>query len=117
MMYATRLNSLKQRPELYFDGGPVGILDLLRRAGEIDGLGALSLNYPEHFESVSPREVSSFLETVDLSVDSLNIRFPEDPLGAGGCTPRSAGVRAAAIDLTRRSVDVCAELGGDHVIV
>jgi xylose isomerase len=117
MIYATRLNSLKKRPELYFDEGPVGILGLLRRAGEIETLGALSLNYPEHFETVSPREVSAFLESVELGVDSLNIRFPEDPFGAGGFTHPSAEVRAAAIDLTRRAVDVCAELGGDHVIV
>ena len=117
MIYATRLNSLKSRPELYFESGTVGTLDLLRRAGEIEGLGALSLNYPEHFTAVSPREVLSVLETTHLGVDSLNIRFPEDPFGTGGFTNASAHVRAAAVDLTRRAVDVCAELGGDHVIV
>jgi xylose isomerase len=95
----------------------VGTLDLLRRAGEIEGLGALSLNYPEHFEAVSPREVQSFLADADLTVDSLNIRFPEDPFGTGGFTNPSGEVREAAIDLTRRAVEVCAELGGDHVIV
>ena len=117
MIYATRLNSLRSRPELYFESGTVGTLDLLRRAGEIEGLGALSLNYPEHFTAVSPREVLSVLETTHLGVDSLNIRFPEDPFGTGGFTNASAHVRAAAVDLTRRAVDVCAELGGDHVIV
>jgi xylose isomerase len=117
MRYATRLNSLKSRPELFFDDGPIGTLDLLRRAGEIEGLSALSINYPEHFGSVSPREILSYLEDADLSVDSLNIRFPEDRFGAGGFTNPSAQVRADAIDLTRRAVDVCAELGGDHVIV
>jgi xylose isomerase len=117
MIYATRLNSLKSRPELYFDGGPSGTLDLLRRAGEIEGLGALSLNYPEHFEHVSPRDVLSFLRDANLDVDSLNIRFPEAQFGDGGFTHPSPTVRAEAIDLTRRAVDVCAELGGDHVIV
>ena len=117
MIYATRLNSLKSRPELYFRSEAIGTLDLLRRAGEIEGLGALSLNYPEHFTAVSPRELLSVLETTHLSVDSLNIRFPEDPFGTGGFTNPSAHVRAAAVDLTRRAVDVCAELGGDHVIV
>jgi xylose isomerase len=117
MIYATRLNSLKSRPELYFDGGAVGTLDLIRRAGEVEGLGALSLNYPEHFATFSPQEVLSYLASTDLSVDSLNIRFPEDPFGAGGFTNPSAKLREAATDLTRQAVDVCAELGGDHVIV
>ena len=98
MIYATRLNSLKKRPELYFDDGPVGILGLLRRAGEIERLGALSLNYPEHFETVSPREVSAFLESVELGVDSLNIRFPEHPFGAGASrTPRPRSARRRSI--------------------
>jgi xylose isomerase len=117
MRYATRLNSLRSRPELFFDNADVGTLDVLRRATEIEGLSALSLNYPEHFGRISPQEVLSFLEHHDLSVDSLNIRFPADQFGEGGYTHPSPAVRQAAVDLTRRAVDVCAELSGDHVIV
>src|SRR4051794_35455089 len=114
MIYATRLNSLKSRPELYFNGGPIGTLDLVRRAGEIEGLGALSLNYPEHFAAVSPEEVLSFLASTDLTVDSLNIRFPEDPFATGGLTSPSAKVRKAAHALTPRAAHDCGELGSRH---
>jgi len=117
MRYATRLNSLRSRPELWFEDGHTGTLDVLRRAATIDGLDALSLNYPEHFHDVTPQQVQACLGELGLSVDSLNIRFPAEQFGQGGFTHPSASGRKAAIGLTRDAVDVCAALGGDHVIV
>lgn len=117
MQYATRLNSLKSRPELYSTSGRLTTLDLLRRATQIRGLNSLSLNFPEHFTDATLREVGDFLTGAGLGLDSLNIRFPEGEFGDGGFTHPSAPVRQAAIDLTCRAVDACVELGGQDVIV
>ena len=117
MLYATRLNSLKSRPELSFPPGPIRTQDLLRRAARIEGLNSLSLNFPEHFTPATLQETRQTIEALGLGVDSLNIRYPADPYGDGGFTHPSAAVRQAAIDLTCQAVDACAALGGNHVIV
>lgn len=117
MQYATRLNSLKSRPELFFPPGRITTLDLLRRATQIQGLTSLSMNYPEHFADTSLTEVRQFLGDAGLTLDSLNIRFPAADFGDGGFTHPDPRVRQAAIDLTCRAVDACVELGGQDIIV
>ncbi|ULH17908.1 sugar phosphate isomerase/epimerase (plasmid) [Deinococcus sp. KNUC1210] len=117
MLYATRLNSLKSRPELAFSPGPISTRHLLERAARITGLNSLSLNFPEHFSLETLKETRQQIEDLGLSVDSLNIRYPADTFGDGGFTHPSAAVRQAAIDLSCQALDACAALGGNHVIV
>lgn len=117
MLYATRLNSLKARPELYFAAGPVRTPELLERAARIQGLSSLSLNFPEHFTPANLRETKQTIEALGLSVDSLNVRYPADAFGDGGFTHPDAAVRQSAIDLSCQALDACAELGGNHVII
>ncbi len=117
MQYATRLNSLKSRPELFFPPGQLTTLDLLRRATHIQGLNSLSLNYPEHFTDTTVRDIRAFLSDAGLGLDSLNIRFPAGQFGDGGFTHPDRSVRQAAVDLTCRAIDACLELGGRDIIV
>ncbi|WP_019011662.1 sugar phosphate isomerase/epimerase family protein [Deinococcus aquatilis] len=117
MLYATRLNSLKSRPELAFSPGRIHTSDLLGRAARIQGLNSLSLNFPEHFTPATLRETRDTIEALGLGVDSLNVRYPAEPFGDGGFTHPDAATRQAAIDLTCQALDACAALGGNHVIV
>lgn len=117
MLYATRLNSLKSRPELYFESGQIRTDDLLQRAARIQGLNSLSLNFPEHFTPATLRSTHETIESLGLSVDSLNIRYPADTFGDGSFTHPNAAVRQQALDLSYQAMDACAALGGDHVIV
>lgn len=117
MLYATRLNSLRSRPELAFSPGPIHTEELLRRAAQIKGLNSLSLNFPEHFTPDTLRATRQNIEALGLSVDSLNVRYPADTFGNGGFTHPDASVRRAAIELSCQTLDACAELGGNHVIV
>ena len=117
MLYATRLNSLKSRPELFFEPGQIRTEDLLRRAAQIQGLNSLSLNFPEHFTPATLRSTRETIEALGLSVDSLNIRYPAETFGDGGFTHPDAAVRQQAINLSCQAMDACAALGGNHVIV
>lgn len=117
MLYATRLNSLKSRPELFFEPGRITTDDLLRRAARIEGLNSLSLNFPEHFTPATLRATRDTIEALGLSVDSLNVRYPAEPFGDGGFTHPDAAVRQQAIDLSCQAMDACSALGGNHVIV
>ncbi|UQN09117.1 sugar phosphate isomerase/epimerase family protein [Deinococcus sp. QL22] len=117
MLFATRLNSLKSRPELAFSPGRIHTRDLLGRAARIQGLNSLSLNFPEHFTPATLRETRDTIEALGLGVDSLNVRYPAETFGDGGFTHPDAATRQAAIDLTCQALDACAALGGNHVIV
>lgn len=117
MLFATRLNSLRSRPELFFDSGAIDTDALLRRAARIQGLNSLSLNFPEHFTQATLRATRETIESLGLSVDSLNVRYPASTFGDGGFTNPSAAVRQQAIDLSCQAMDACAALGGNHVIV
>ena len=117
MLLATRLNSLKSRPELFFESEQITTDDLLRRAARIQGLNSLSLNFPEHFTPATLRATRDTIGALGLSVDSLNVRYPAATFGDGGFTHPDAAVRTQAIDLTCQAIDACAALGGNHVIV
>ena len=48
--YAARLNAFGIGAETYFAGrNKITILDLIERAGTVEGLNAADLNYPDHF--------------------------------------------------------------------
>jgi xylose isomerase len=118
MHYATRLNSMKAQPQLFFaDGQALNVPNLIERASRVKGLHSLSLNYPEHFKGATIAELGQYLNVSGLRLDSLNTRYSALEFGRGGFTHPEAKVRQTAIDLTLRAVDVCAELGGDQVIV
>jgi xylose isomerase len=118
MHYATRLNSMKAQPQLFYPAGQVlTVPNLIERASRVKGLHSLSLNYPEHFHDTLLVELRQHLESCGLRLDSLNTRYSALEFGHGGFTHPDHKVRQAAIDLTLRAVDACAELGGDQVIV
>lgn len=118
MHYATRLNSMKAQPQLFYPADKaLTSVDLIERASRVKGLHSLSLNYPEHFDGVGLAELGRCLASSRLHLDSLNTRYPAPDFGRGGFTHPDPKVRREAIDLTLRAVDVCAELGGDQVVV
>jgi xylose isomerase len=118
MHYATRLNSMKAQPQLFFSAGQtLSVPKLIERASSVKGLHSLSLNYPEHFHGIAVTELERLLDASGLRLDSLNTRYSTLEFGRGGFTHPDAQVRQEAIDLTLKAVDACAELGGDQVIV
>jgi xylose isomerase len=118
MHYATRLNSMKAQPQLFYPAGQtLSVPNLIERASRVKGLHSLSLNYPEHFQKTTITELGQHLNSRGLRLDSLNTRYSTLEFGRGGFTHPDAQVRQKAIDLTLRAVDACAELGGDQVIV
>ena len=58
MHYAARLNSFKVGADAYWPGkNRVTTVDLLERAATVEGLNAADLNYPDHFEGTSAKEL------------------------------------------------------------
>ena len=106
--YAARLNAFK----LGLPGKP-GVADMIARAGQVAGLDAADLNYPDHFEAHSPAELTDLLAAQNMALNGLAMRYYTHPgFRLGAFTNPDAGVRNAALDVTKRGLDALAEMGG-----
>lgn len=106
--YAARLNAFKVK------GGTVA--DMLAGAGRVGGLSAADLNYPDHFAAHDPVALSRLLADQGLVLNGLAMRYyTEEGFRLGAFTHPDPDLRRAAIDLTRRGIDACAEMGGSQM--
>jgi sugar phosphate isomerase/epimerase len=103
--YAARLNAFKT--------GKSTVADMLSRAGLVGGLNAADLNYPDHFDHHTPAQIATVLADQGMVLNGLAMRYYTDPgFRLGAFTHPDAAIRRKAIDLTKRGIDACAELGG-----
>ncbi len=103
--YAVRLNAFKR--------SGAGIAGMIAAAQQVDGVDAADLNFPDHFEGLSPGALSGMLTTAGMALNGLAMRYysrPEFALGA--FTNPDPAIRRAAIDLTRRGIDAGLSMGG-----
>ncbi|PWJ12525.1 TIM barrel protein [Jannaschia seohaensis] len=107
--YAARLNAFKPRAKDL--GG--GIAGMIAAAGEVGGLDAADLNYPDHFEGQSPGDLSDMLARAGMALNGLAMRYYTEPgFKIGAFTNPDPTVRQSAIDLTKRGMDACRAMGG-----
>jgi sugar phosphate isomerase/epimerase len=103
--YAARLNAFKQRGDT--------LAQMLARAGQVGGLTAADLNYPDHFADHNTGQIVQMLADQGMALNGLAMRYYTDPgFRLGAFTHPDSAVRRAAIDLTKRGIDACATLGG-----
>lgn len=113
-LYAARLNAFRAGAERRLVGrNRITTLDLIERAASVAGLNAADLNYPDHFEGLTPGELSAGLARHGLALNGLAMRYYTDPgFKLGAFTHPEPRVRRAAIDLTKRGLDTLAAMGG-----
>lgn len=113
-LYGARLNAFKIGAEAYWPGkNNITTTDLLNRSAT-GGLTAADLNYPDHFVHDNPSELSRTLDSNGMSLNGLAMRYYSDPgFKLGAFTHPDPEVRRAAIDETKRGLDVLAEMGGN----
>lgn len=103
--YAARLNAFKRKGET--------VADMLARAGQVGGLSAADLNYPDHFDHHDTAQIAGLLADQGMALNGLAMRYYTDPgFRLGAFTHPDVAVRRAAIDLTKQGMDACATLGG-----
>jgi sugar phosphate isomerase/epimerase len=103
--YAARLNAFKAKDAT--------VADMLARVGQVGGLNAADLNYPDHFAHHTPAQVADLLADQGMALNGLAMRYYTDPgFRLGAFTHPDTAIRRAAIDLTKRGIDACASLGG-----
>ncbi len=112
--FAARLNAFKIGAAAYWPGkNDVTTADLLARAATA-GLTAADLNYPDHFVKDSSADLARALADNGMVLNGMAMRYYTDPgYKLGAFTHPDAAVRRAAIDETKRGLDVLAEMGGN----
>ena len=75
---------------------------------------AADLNYPDHFLDDSPADLLKALGDSGMILNGIAMRYYTEPsYKLGAFTHPNAVVRRAAIDETKRGLDVLAEMGGN----
>lgn len=105
--FAARLNAFRQ-----LSAGS-DVTDWIAAAGQVNGLGAADLNFPDHFEGQMPQQLSGRLDDAGLALNGIAMRYYSDPaFRLGAFTHPDPEVRRAALDLSKRGADTCAGMGG-----
>jgi xylose isomerase len=108
--YAARLNAFKQLSP----GSDVR--DWITAAGQVGGLGAADLNFPDHFAIYNATQIAGFLNDAGIALNGVAMRYYSDPgFKLGAVTHPDPQVRIAALDITKQGVDTCAAMGGKTV--
>eukprot|EP00439_Symbiodinium_sp_Y106_P038610 s1054_g4.t1 len=114
LRFASRLNSMKARPELW--AGSTDTLGLLQRQSRVRGLDMVYFNFPQHLEGLSPEAVRAALAAAGLSAGGVALRYP-DSFRLGGFTNPDPAYRELAVNLTVESCRWAQELNADEVVV
>ena len=112
--FAARLNAFKIGAAEYWPGkNSITTADLLARAATA-GLNAADLNYPDHFVDDSPADLTRALDDNGMLLNGMAMRYyTESGYKLGAFTHPDPKVRRAAIDETKRGLDVLAKMGGN----
>ena len=118
-LIGSRLNSMKDRPELWKEGPLQTARDYVSRQAKIRGLTCVDFNYPQHFgEGVwsSNEDARSTLEKSGLVAGAVCLRYP-GKFARGAMNHPDAALRREAIQLTKEAAQVAIDLGCDEVVV
>ena len=107
--FATRLNSFSSN----FSNNNFSTIDLINRAGKVNDLTDVDLNYPDHV-------TDDFKSTINCVKDNgLNINgfamryYSNDKFKLGAFTNPDKKVRQEAIELTKKGIDLAREANCD----
>ena len=106
---ATRINSFRR------DGASVA--EAICRVGQVPGVSALELNFPQHFRRAEGGERERAIAGTGLPITALNLRFEGPLFERGAFTSPVLETRRTAIELAAEAVDVAAGNGADHVVL
>lgn len=104
MKYAARLNSFMHKNQK-------SLMQVFRDLKNIEGITAVDLNYPEHFNGYSLNEIAVGLKENGLVLNGIAVRFREDFIN-GEFGNADEAVSDKALQLCYESIDACKSLGG-----
>jgi sugar/nucleoside kinase (ribokinase family)/sugar phosphate isomerase/epimerase len=121
-LIGSRLNSMKDRPDLWRDNSssspPLETpRDYVQRQATIRGLTCVDFNFPQHFGSFwTPPEAKKALDEVGLVAGAVCLRYPAK-FARGAMNHPDYELRREAIELTKKAAEAANELGCDEVVI
>jgi sugar/nucleoside kinase (ribokinase family)/sugar phosphate isomerase/epimerase len=116
-LIGSRLNSMKDRPELWSRSTLSSPQDYVQRQASIAGLTCVDFNYPQHFVSFwSATEAKQALVEAGLVAGAVCLRYPAK-FARGAMNHPDPALRQQAIQLTKEAAQVAIELGCNEVVV
>ena len=106
--FATRLNSFASKPEIFWKSDIPTLTPekLIERAGTVNGLTNLDLNYPDHSEN-NLSEILKIMNVNGLAINGFAMRYYTNPaFKLGAFTNPDKKIRQEAIDLTKKGIDI-----------
>jgi sugar/nucleoside kinase (ribokinase family)/sugar phosphate isomerase/epimerase len=114
-LIGSRLNSMKDRPELW--GAALNDpRDYVRRQATVRGLTCVDFNYPQHFHCWSNAEAKAALDEAGLVAGSVCLRYPSK-FARGAMNHPDPELRQEAIELTKQAAQAAIDLGCSEVVV
>ena len=114
-LIGSRLNSMKDRPELW--PKPLSTpRDFVQRQATINGLTCVDFNYPQHFLTWTGKEAKEALQEAGLLAGAVCLRYPAK-FARGAMNHPDKALRREAIELTKEAARVAMELGCNEVVV
>jgi xylose isomerase len=114
-LIGSRLNSMKDRPELW-DTPLATPADYVKRQAAVRGLTCVDFNYPQHFHTWSAAQAKVALDEAGLVAGAVCLRYPSK-FARGAMNHPDPVLRREAIELTKQAAEVAMELGCDEVVV
>jgi sugar/nucleoside kinase (ribokinase family)/sugar phosphate isomerase/epimerase len=114
-LIGSRLNSMKDRPEVW-DGPLLTPADWVKRQATVDGLTCVDFNYPQHFHTWSSYEAKAAVDEAGLVAGAVCLRYPAN-FARGAMNNPDAALRREAIQLTKEAAQVAIDLGCNEVVV
>jgi xylose isomerase len=95
---------------------PMSLAEQFEAAAAIKGLDGTGLDYPYQF--TDPEEVKPLLEQYGLQFATLEIGlYPDKKWKDGTYTSPDPGIRREAIEMSKRALEVAAELGAEDILM
>lgn len=122
LLFGSRLNSMKDRPDLYNnkndDNADITTVQAwVQRQGTIRGLNCVDFNYPQHFTQWTAQEAKLALEEANLVPGAVCLRYPHDQFQQGAMTHPDPSIRTQAIETTKAAAQIARQLGCEEVCV
>ena len=114
-LIGSRLNSMKDRPELW-NGSLQNPRDYVKRQATVPGLTCVDFNYPQHFHEWTNEEAKALLDKVGLVAGSVCLRYPSK-FARGAMNHPDLAYRREAIELTKQAAQAALDLGCNEVVI
>jgi len=118
-MISTNLNPFIKRLDRFVPNGYVDAVKLdkaIIMSGKIEGINGLEFLYPVHFKE--PKKIKKLMENAGLKTSCVQVDlFIDKKWKFGSLSSMDTKIRKKAIELSKCSMDISAELGANRILL